>query len=338
MKKELFGEFEGQDIFVYTLTNGILEAEVITYGGTLRTLRVPDASGKLVDVILGYDDLAGFTDNSGCLGALIGRFGNRIEFGRFTLNSVEYQIPATNNGNALHGGLRGFNKRIWRAEPISDSELALYYTAADGEEGFPGTLTVEVHYLLKENALRITYDAVCDADTIINLTNHAYFNLNGEGDILGHQLQLLASNVTPVDDKLIPHGELLDVAGTPFDFRTAKPIGRDIAADHFLIHNCMGYDTNFCIDGTGWRKFVESKGDGSGIRMVGYTDQPGVQLYTGNMLHGQKGKVGYYTPHAGFCLETQNYPNAINCPNYPSPVLKKGERYHTVTEFAFFTE
>ena len=338
MKKELFGNLDGQDIFVYTLTNGTLEAEIITYGGALRTLRVPNASGNTTDVVLGYDDLAGYIDNGGCLGALIGRFGNRIEYGRFTLNGVEYQIPATNNGNALHGGLRGFHKRVWDAETISDSELALHYTARDGEEGFPGTLTVCVHYLLTDNALRITYDAVCDKDTIVNLTNHTYFNLNGSGSILGHSLMLAASSITPVDDKLIPHGALLDVQGTPFDFRTSKPIGRDIAGDHILIRYCNGYDTNFSIDGAGLRKFVESKGDVSGIRMVGYTDQPGVQLYTGNSLRGQKGKAGLYTPHAGFCLETQNYPNAINCPEYPSPILRKDEAYHSVTEFQFFAD
>ena len=216
----------------------------------------------------------------------------------------------------------------------------MHYTAQDGEDGFPGKLSVTVRYTLTEAGMCITYDAVCDADTIINLTHHAYFNLNGMGDIRNHTLFLNADAVTPVDETLIPHGEISPVTGSPFDFTTAKTIGRDIdKTDDILIRYCTGYDTNFVLNGSGYRKFTESVGDLSGIRMVGYTDQPGVQLYTGNMLRGQTGKYNIpYTTRTGFCLETQNFPNAVNCPEYPSPILRAGDTYHTETAYLFFAE
>lgn len=331
-----FGFYDGVEIFAYTLICGKLSAEVITYGSALRTLCVPDKNGHPVDVVLGYDDLDGYLCNEGCLGALIGRFGNRIEHGTFTLNGETYHIPATDNGNALHGGLRGFDKRVWQATPLSDCELLLTYLSADGEEGFPGNLTISVRYLLTEDGISISYSAVSDKDTVLNLTNHSYFNLNESGDILGHTLMLAADAITPVDEKLIPHGGVCAVADGPFDFRVAKPIGRDIAADDIYIRYCNGYDTNFVLSGEGWRKFCTCVGEKSGIVMEGYTDRPGVQFYTGGFLDGQVGKGGArYLPASGFCLETQTFPNAVNCPDYPSAVLRAGDVFESVTAFRF---
>ena len=331
-----FGFYKGKDVFCFTLKNDKIETEIISFGGAIRTLKIPDKFGNKIDVVLGYDDLDSYVKNGGALGALIGRFGNRIEKGKFTLNGKDYQLEINNGINSLHGGFNGFNRQVWDYE-LCGNNLVLRYFSADNEGGYPGNLSVEVIYSLSENGIKIEYSATCDADTIINLTNHTYFNLNGEGtgDVLDNLIYINSDSITPVDENLIPHGEFMDVTNTPFDLRKMQPIGKDIDKPHKVMQNCNGYDTNYVLCGDGYRLVAKAESEKTGIKMQCYTDQKGVQFYTGNFLDGAKGKTGNYQKRYGFCLETQNYPNAVNCPNYPSAVLKKGEKYHTVTEFKF---
>lgn len=339
MKCSAFGTFDGKQVKLYTITAGDMTAEIITYGGVLRSLIVPDKNGKPTDVCLGYDTVEEYATNEGYIGALIGRVGNRIGEGKFMLNGKEYNVGLNDNGNSLHGGVKGWNAKVWDDEVINDTTLKLSIVSPDGEEGFPGTVKVEVTYTLIENrGIKIEYKAVSDKDTVINMTNHAYFNLNGQGngDILGNTLMIDADAIVPVDEKLIPHGEILSVEGTCFDFRKEKSIGQDIETEDLVMEYCGGYDVNFCLNGDGYRKVTVAKGDKSGITMAVYTLEKGIQLYSGNFLKGVKGKGGaVYNKRNGFCLETQNYPNAINCPEYPSMVLKAGEVYSTVTEYVF---
>lgn len=336
IERRPFGAFDGKDVYCYTLKNDKIKTEIITYGGAIRTLEVLDKNGDMVDVVLGYNDLDGYTQNGGALGALIGRFGNRIEKGKFTLNDKEYNLEINNGPNSLHGGFRGFDKQVWDSE-INGEKLKLTYFSKDGEGGFPGNMEVTVYYSLTENSLKIEYFATSDADTVINLTNHSYFNLDGEGkgDILNNLIYINADKITPVDENLIPHGDFLDVSNTPFDLREMQAIGKDIDKEHFVMQNCNGYDTNYVISGNGYRLCARAESIKTGIKMECITDQPGVQFYTGNFLKGEKGKNGAYNRRYGFCLETQNYPNAVNCPTYPTAVLRKGEKYQTITEFKF---
>ena len=347
MKKQPFGKTaDGQAVDLYTLTNpNGLEAAITNYGGIVVRLKTPDRNGQLADVVLGFDTLDDYLKGHPYFGAIIGRYGNRIAKGRFQLNGVEYKLAVNNGENHLHGGLKGFDKVVWNARDVSTAEapaLELTYTSKDGEEGYPGTLHVTVVYTLTPaNELKIDYAATTDKDTIVNLTNHSYFNLagQGEGDILGHELMINASRFTPVDAGLIPTGELRSVEGTPFDFRKPVAIGARINQDDQQLKYGNGYDHNFVLDRTGdglvlAARVTEPK---SGRVMEVYTTEPGIQFYSGNFLDGSnKGKGGkIYQRRYGFCLETQHFPDSPNKPDFPSTVLRPGAKYQSTTVYRF---
>jgi aldose 1-epimerase len=346
--KQPFGATpDGVPVDVYTLTNaGGVEVRAISYGGIILSLRVPDRDGKLGDVVLGCDTLDGYLEDSSYLGAIIGRYGNRIAGGRFTLDGQGYSLAVNNGPNALHGGLVGFDKVVWRAESFHNDEgvgVVFSYTSPDGDEGYPGTLEVRVTYTLTDaNQLIFDYHAVTDRATPVNLTQHSYFNLAGDGagDILGHELMLNASHFTPIDSTLIPTGEIRSVAGTPFDFRTPSAIGARIDADDEQIRFGGGYDHNFVLE----RDESESPAlaarvyePTSGRVMEVFTTEPGVQFYSGNFLDGTiTGKDGQlYRHRSGFCLETQHYPDSPNRPEFPSTILRPGQEYRSRTVYAF---
>ena len=340
---------DGQQVTLYTFSNPAgMEARVIDYGGIIVGLRVPDRDGELEDVVLGFDSLEGYVDEHPYFGAIIGRFGNRIANGRFTLDGREYQLPVNNGPNSLHGGNRGFDKVVWAAEPFENDRgrgLILRYTSPDGEEGYPGTLEARVTYTLTDdNELIFDYHATTDAATPVNLTQHSYFNLagNGAGTILDHEVMLNASRFTPVDSNLIPTGELQPVEGTPFDFSTPAPIGSRIAADDDQLEFAGGYDHNFVIDreaGDSLALAARVHESTSGRVLEVLTTEPGVQFYTGNFLDGTLvGKDGaVYEQRTGFCLETQHFPNSPNQPEFPSTILRPGEEYRSTTVFRFST-
>lgn len=324
---------DGREVTAYTITDGANSAEILNYGGIIRKLNIAKEN-KTYNVVLGFDDVADYTRIGGYLGAFIGRVGNRIEKGKFTLDGVEYQLNLNNGNNHLHGGLKSFNDKILDAETDGNT-LILKTVSPDGEENYPGTLNVEVRYTFKDAALKIEYFARSDKKTLINLTNHTYFNLDGGGKIFDHTLWIDADSVTTADEELIPHGEFKDVNGTPFDFKTPKKMGQDIAdysdAD---IKSGGGYDINFVLNNRGtYRKIAKACGAKSGISMEVYTDQPGVQFYSGCMLENK-----FYNKFEAFCLETQCLPNAVNCPEYEKlgkTIYDKNEVYHTVTEYRF---
>lgn len=345
IRKSDFGKTpDGASIALYTLTNSKgMEARIMTYGGTIVSLRTPDRKGVMGDVVLGYDNLAGYTGGKAFFGALVGRYANRIAHGRFVIDGKTYNVPKNDGENALHGGIRGFDKRVWLPRELPGGALQLTYVSKDGEEGYPGNLTATVTYTLTDdNRLRIHYAAVTDQATVLNLTNHSYFNLKGDGDILGHLVTLNADRYTPVDAGLIPTGELRPVEGTPFDFRRALTPGQRIGQPDEQLKLGKGYDHNWILNRTGMGAGVLSlaaRVEESGISgriMEVYTDQPGVQFYTGNFLDGtEKGKGKVYSQHAGFCFETQHFPDSPNKPAFPSAVLRPGQNYDTTTEFRF---
>jgi aldose 1-epimerase len=337
---------DGRPIDRYTLKNANgLEADVITWGGIVTRLLVPDRSGKPGDIVLGFDTLDGYLKQHPYFGAIVGRYGNRIAKGRFSLNGKSYTLATNNGPNSLHGGLKGFDKQVWTARPVSSPDgdaVELTYVSKDGEEGYPGTLTAKVTYTLtRENALRIDYDLATDQDTVANVTNHSYFNLAGQGngDILSHEIMIDADRFTPVDDTLIPTGELRPVAGTPFDFRTPAAVGARITSTDEQIKFGKGYDHNFVLNGTSGtlRQMIRVSEKTSGRAMEVHTTEPGVQFYTGNFLDGSlTGKGGkVYKFRYGFCLETQHFPNSPNTPSFPSTVIKAGEHYRSRTEYRF---
>ena len=336
ISKILFGTHCGEDVYEFTLSRGDIAVSILTYGGIIRKFIVKTAAGER-DIVLGYDTLKEYEKDGGTyFGAIIGRVANRIANGVFTLNGKRYELYKNNGSNCLHGGKCGFNAKVWKSRVIGDYSLELSYFSADGEENFPGNLQVKAVYSLTERkGLKIEYFAKSDADTPINLTNHAYFNLNGEGtgDVLGHKLALFADKITPVNEKLVPMGKYMPVIGTPFDFSTAKTIGKDINAENEQLAICSGYDVNFVKANARDPLIAEATGDKSGITMQVYTTEQGVQFYSGNFLNGVKGKSGVYAHRNGFCLETQKFPNAVNCKEYPSPVLKAGEEYKSTTEY-----
>jgi aldose 1-epimerase len=342
--KRAFGTTkDGEAVEAYTLTNAKLSAEILTFGGIVRRLFVPDRDGNAGDVMLAFERLEEFEVPGPYFGALIGRVGNRIAKGRFTLDGKTYQLPINNGPNTLHGGIKGYDKRVWKAVPGEGAEgpmLTLTLVDPDGMEGFPGTVRVTVVYTLTASALRIHYSATTDKPTPINLTHHAYFNLKdgGKTDVLGHVLEMAADAYTPVDAGLIPTGEIAPVKGTPIDFTAPKAIGKDLKA---MGGEPAGYDHNVVLRSqkvAGGKlgraaRVVESS---TGRTLEVWTDQPGMQLYSGNFLNGQKGKEGVaYGRHAAFCLETQHYPDSVNEPQWPSTILRPGETYETVTEFRF---
>jgi aldose 1-epimerase len=338
----------GEQVDLYTLTNANgLECRIITWGGTVVSLKVPDRNGKLGDILLGHDTLEGYLSHDTCpyFGALIGRYGNRIGKGRFSIDGTEYTLATNNNDlNHLHGGVVGFDQKIWAAQTTQGEKevsLKLTYTSPDGEEGYPGTLKATVVYSLTDaDELRIDYEATTDKATVCNLTNHSYYNLTGAArDILGHELTLNADNTTPVDDGLIPTGELAPVAGTPFDFTSAKPIGKDIDANDIQIGYGLGYDHNWVLnkEGTELSLAAEVYESTSGRVMTIHTTEPAIQFYTGNFLNGTiTGKGGkVYEQRYGLCLETQHSPDSPNKPDWPTTVLRPGETYRSTTVHTF---
>jgi aldose 1-epimerase len=343
-----FGKMpDGTPVEVFTLSDGSVEARIISYGGIVISLKVPDRNGNSTDVVLGFDDLDGYVSNSNgphgaFFGALIGRYGNRIAKGTFSLDGKTYHLPINNPPNSLHGGPHGFNNVVWKAKEVADG-VELTYLSKDGEAGYPGNLTATVRYTLVKGELKIDYSATTDKNTVVNLTNHSYFNLSGEGkgDILKHQLTLQASKFTPVDATLIPTGELRPVAGTPMDFMKPAAIGERIDADDEQIKLGHGYDHNWVLDAKGGKlaQAAEVFEPVSGRVLQVLTTEPGVQFYTSNFLDGTvKGKGGVsYGKHAALCLETQHFPDSPNHPDFPSTELKKGQKYHTVTTFKFST-
>lgn len=341
---------DGQQVTLYTFSNSAgMEARVIDYGGIIVSLRVPDRDGELEDVVLGFDSLEGYVAEHPYFGAIIGRFGNRIANGRFTLDGQEYQLPVNNGPNSLHGGNRGFDKVVWAAEPFENDRgrgIILRYTSPDGEEGYPGTLEARVTYTLTDdNELIFDYHATTDAATPVNLTQHSYFNLagNGAGTILDHEVMLNASRFTPVNRDLIPTGALQPVAGTPFDFTEPTAVGSRIEADDEQLRFAGGYDHNFVIDrdaGDSLTLAARVRESTSGRVLEVLTTEPGVQFYTGNFLDGTlTGKDGaVYERRTGFCLETQHFPDSPNQPDFPSTILRPGEEYRSSTVFRFSTE
>jgi len=348
MKKQPFGKTaDGQPVDLYTLTNKAgMQATITNFGGIVVSLTAPDRNGKLDDVVLGYDQLDGYLTNKAFFGALIGRYGNRIAHGEFKLGGTTYNVPKNDGQNSLHGGNAGFNKRLWTAKDVSGPHgqaLELTYLSKDGEEGYPGNLSVKVVYTLTDsNELKIDYSATTDKETVLNLTNHSYFNLAGQGngDILEHQLTLVADRFTPVDATLIPTGELRPVKGAPFDFTKPMAIGSRIHQDDEQLKFGKGYDHNWVLNSggkSGVTLAAEAYDPKSGRVLQILTDQPGIQFYTGNFLDGSiAGKGGkVYNHRSAFCLETQHFPDSPNHPSFPTTTLKPGQHYHTVTIFKF---
>jgi aldose 1-epimerase len=342
MTEQLFGTLpDGTAVSLLTLENKFLRCTLSTYGATLVSLEVKRANHSPLDVVLGYNTLEGYLAQSAFLGATIGRHANRIGASRFTLNGTEYILPANEGENQLHGG-NGFDKRVWAASPAGDSAVTFTLVSPDGDQGFPGTLTASVTYALEENRLVLTYQANSDRDTVCNLTNHSYFNLNGQGSgsALGHVLQLHASAFTPVSSSAcIPTGEIRPVEGTPMDFRTPTPMGQRIDQADEQLRFGNGYDHNWAIDGTvgQLRSAAVVKGDQSGLSMEVFTDLPGIQFYAANGLAGNPaGKDGTpYGNREAFCLETQFFPDAMNHPNFVQPILRAGEVWNSQTVYAF---
>lgn len=332
-----WGESDGKKVFSYTLTNkNGVQVKITNYGGTVTSWIAPDRNGKRSSIVLGFNNLQGYLAHPPYFGALVGRYGNRIANGKFTLNGKTYTLATNNGKNALHGGIKGFDKVVWDATPAMDDSaaLTLKYVSKDGEEGYPGNLNVTVKYTLTDaDELQLEYTAQTDKATPVNLTNHSYFNLTGDVDnaILNHTLQIDADRYTPVDTTLIPTGKLEPVAGTPFDFRQPHKIGERI--DQVP----GGYDHNFVLNGGGGsvRRVATVTDSSSGRKLEVYTDQPGLQFYTGNFLDGSiktsDGKP--INKHAAICLETQHFPDSPNQPAFPSTILQPGATYHTITKY-----
>ena len=350
VRKEAFGKTgDGRPVALYTLTNSKgMEVRAMTYGGIIVSIRVPDKNGKIGDVVLGHDNVDGYLVNPPYFGAIVGRYANRIAGGTFTLDGVKYTLPKNDGPNTLHGGLVGFNKVVWEAKEFKNSKgvgVAFSYLSKDGEEGFPGNLKVKVTYTLTdENQLMVDYEASTDKATPINLSQHTYFNLAGEGsgDILGHHLMLNADRFTPVDKTLIPTGELAPVQGTPMDFTKPTAIGARINDNYEQLVVGKGYDHNWVINRTGDGLVLAARvhEPTTGRILEVFTTQPGVQFYSGNFLDGSiVGKQGHpYKLRNGLCLETQHYPDSPNHPDFPSTILRPGTTFHSQTVFKFSTE
>lgn len=336
-------EVNGKTTGLYVLTNSNgMEACVTNYGGRIVSLMVPDRDGTMRDVVLGHDSIADYVNIDGNFGALIGRYGNRIAQGRFTLNDSVYQLPQNNYGHCLHGGPVGFHHSVWDARQPNDSTLELTLFSPDGEAGFPGNVNVKVTYSLSsDNALAINYEAETDKPTILNLTNHSYFNLSGDParDILAEQVFINADGYTPIDSTFMTDGEIAPVEGTPFDFRAAKPVGQDIEADDEQLKNGLGYDHNFVLNTKGDSGQVAASitDPSTGIKMEVLTTEPGLQFYVGNFLDGTvKGKKGIaYPRRSAICMESQHYPNTPNIPQWPSVVVNPGEKYESLCVYRF---
>jgi len=351
IESKFFGKTaDGQYAYLWTLTNANgMKTEITNYGAIVVSLYVPDKNGKLGDVVLGYDNLADYIKETPYFGAIVGRYGNRIGNGKFTIDGKEYSLPQNNNGQSLHGGIKGFDKQVWDATPFEidgQQGLKLVYVSRDGEEGYPGTLTAIVKYTLtNDNALKIDYEAYTDKKTVLNLTNHSYFNLAGQrsGDILDHYMMLNADHFTPVNKFLITTGEIRPVKGTDFDFTTPTKIGERINNNDEQLEFGLGYDHNWVINRTDDMSLVLAARvyeETSGRVMEVLTKEPGIQFYSGNFLDGslvgKEGKV--YEHRYAFCLETQHYPDSPNKANFPSVVLEPGQKYDTTSIYKFSTK
>jgi aldose 1-epimerase len=348
--KARFGKMaDGTPVEIYTLRNSRgMEARILTYGGILQSLQIPDKNGKFADVVLGFDNLHSYLTNSPYFGALIGRYGNRIAKGQFTLDGQTYTLATNNAPNHLHGGLKGFDKVVWTAKPVHNfygHGLELTYLSKDGEEGYPGNLKVMAVYVVTDqNELLLQFTATTDKDTVVNLTHHSYFNLAGQGNsnILGHVVFINADQTTPVDSVLIPTGKFADVAGTPFDFRTPTAIGERINDPDTVLQYGPGYDHNWVLNKVSGEEVMAARvfEPTSGRVLEVYTTEPGLQFYTGNFLDGTiKGKGGkVYQYRGAFCMEPQHFPDSPNHPNFPSVELKPGETYRSTIIFRFSVE
>lgn len=334
---------DGTPVPIYTLTSGHLEVQVTAYGAKLVSVRTPDRAGKVADIVLGFGNLEGFLEpKEPHLGSIVGRFGNRIALGKFTIDGNSYQVPINNGPNALHGGPKGFDKYVWQSQEVPNG-VEFTHVSPDGDMGFPGTLTAKARYTLTGDTLRIDYSATTDKPTVVNLTNHAYFNLHGDdqGNILDQVMQIHADRFTPVDGGLIPTGALDPVAGTPLDFRKPETIGTRIDDGFEQMKLAGGYDHNFVVNGEAGKLRVAAIATDpvSGRTLTVETTEPGIQFYSGNFLNGAfTGRHGVkYEKHTGFCLETQHFPDSPNHPDFPSTQLRPGETMHSTTTFKFST-
>lgn len=337
-----WGNADGKPVELYTLSDADLTIRVTNFGAHIVSIEAPDRTGKRADVVLGYKDIAGYlADNKSYMGSIVGRYGNRIAKGTFTIDGTTYHVPTNDHGNALHGGTEGFDRKVWTGHKIPDG-VELTLISPDGEMGFPGQLTAHVRYTLSGNSLRITYSAMTTEPTVLNLTNHTYFNLSGEGSgsILNEVLMIPADRYTPVNSTLIPTGQLAPVSGTPLDFRNPAPIGARIDQHNEQLKIAGGYDFNYVLNnanGPGLHLAARVYDPASGRTLSVETTQPGVQFYSGNFLDGSlTGASGKpYQKHAGFCLETQHFPDSPNQPNFPSTLLRPGQTMHSETVFTF---
>jgi aldose 1-epimerase len=345
ISRQHYGTADGLSVELFTLRNtrGV-EVKISNYGGIVVSFKVPDRQGRMGDVVLGFDSLDEYVKHNPFFGCLVGRFGNRIAKGKFTLNGTEYSLPINNGPNSLHGGLKGFDKKVWQARPLSSRNgpaLELHYVSKNGEEGFPGTLAVTAVYTLTEdNGLRLDYTATTDQDTIVNLTQHSYFNLLGRGDILGHEVMIVADHFTPTNSTQIPTGELRPVAGTPLDFRKATPIGARIEDQDEQMKFGHGYDHNFVLNKPPGQLSLAARvyEPDSGRVLEVLTTEPAMQFYTGNFLNGIKGKNGMvYEARNAFCMEPQHFPDSPNHDHFPSVVLKPGDIYKNTIIYQFST-
>ena len=345
MKSDFVSEVEGKPTALYVLKNkNGAEACITNYGGRLVSVMVPDKNGKMTDVVLGYDNIGQYVQSDGNYGALIGRYGNRINQGKFTLDDIEYTLPQNNGAHCLHGGPQGYHARMWDAKQLNDQALELTYLSKDGEAGFPGNLDIKVTYTLTDdNAVGIKYEATTDKKTVVNLTNHSYFNLSGVpgSDVLDQLVMINADNYTPVDSTLIPVG-ISPVDGTPLDLRTPVAIGKRVNDPFQQLQFGRGYDLNWVLNTNGDKNVLAAKAYSptSGIALEVYTNEPGIQFYTGNFMDGKDtGKHGVLYPHRGaLCLETQHYPDSPNHPDFPSVVLNPGEKYLSECIYKFTVE
>lgn len=344
VKSEVWGNAPEGPVKLFTLTSPQLRVRVMEYGARLVSVEAPDRSGHKVDVVLGYSSLADYISQKGYFGATVGRYANRIAKGKFSLDGKTYQIPINNNGNALHGGPQNFSSKLWQGQAVGDNAAEFTLHSADNEMGFPGAMTVHVRYTLSGDRLRIDYSATTDKATVVNLTNHSYFNLAGEGsgDVLAQKVRLNADRFTPVDATLIPTGELRSVAGTPLDFRTLTAIGARIDDSYEQMRLGGGYDHNYVVNGRAGtlREAAYVVDPASGRTLTVLTTEPGVQLYSSNGLKSAvKGYGGaVYGNHGAFCLETQHYPDSPNHPDFPSTVLRPGKQFSSSTVFVFGME
>ncbi len=338
VEKKLFDTLDGQEVYVYTISNEQMEVELIPFGAAIRAIRVPDRDGKLVDVCLGYDDVASYRKLSACLGGTLGRCANRIGGASFKIDDKEYKVPANEGKNCLHGGLVGFHKKLWKTAKALENFVVFDLLSRDGEEGFPGNLNVRVTYRLEGTTLSMDYEALTDQDTIVNMTNHTYFNLAGHngGIVADHEVLVRAETYTPSGEGNIPTGEIRGVEGTPLDLRQSVILGERLG-DPFLAAS-HGYDHNLVLS-QGKQPAAELYCPRTGIALEVQTTQEGMQFYTAGWLTERTGKDDtFYGPAHGVCFESQHFPNAINCPGFPSPILRAGDTYRATTSWHFFTK